>query len=90
MVLKRLRRLLPIGSVELLQKARDALLTCAMRRSISARAQSIADVHRLEPAAVDRDAGFVSRPIVPHSAMKRGILPRMGRTIVLIENRDGL
>ena len=57
--LERLGRLLPVGSVELLQIARDALLD--LRHAsvhLGAREVLIAVVHRLELAAVDRDAGF--------------------------------
>ena len=77
--LERLGRLLPVGSVELLQIARDALLD--LRHAsvhLGAREVLIAVVHRLELAAVDRDAGFREQGlIVRHSAMKRAHTSRM-------------
>ena len=57
--LERLGRLLPVGSVELLQIARHALLD--LRHPplhLGPREVPVAVVHRLELAAVDRDAGL--------------------------------
>ena len=56
---ERLRRLLPVGGVELLQIARDALLN--LRHApvhLGAGEVLVAVVHRLELTAVDRDAGL--------------------------------
>ena len=67
--MERLGRLLPVGSVELLQIARHALLD--LRQTplhLGPREVPVAVVHRLELTAVDRDAGLRQQP---HRAAQR-------------------
>ena len=79
-------RLLPVGGVELLQIARDALLD--LRHApvhLGAREVLVAVVHRLELAAVDRHAGLREQA---HRAAQRnqpGANLADGATIVLAE-----
>ena len=84
--LERLGRLLPVGGVELLQIARDALLD--LRHAplhLGAREVLVAIVHRLELAAVDRHAGLREQA---HRAAQRnepGANLADGAAIVLAE-----
>jgi hypothetical protein len=56
---ERLERLLPVGGVELLQIAPDALLNLSHAPvHLGAREVLVAVVHRFELAAVNRDAGL--------------------------------
>ena len=87
----RLRRLLPIGAVHLMQIAGDALLD--LRQAplhLGAREVVVAVVHRLELAAVDRDARFLEQPQGAAERNKPGADLADGAAIVLAEIGDGL
>ena len=83
---ERLGRLLPVGGVELLQIARDALLD--LRHAplhLGAREVLVAVVHRLELAAVDRDAGLREQAHRAAQRNKPGADLADGAAIVLAE-----
>ena len=83
---ERLGRLLPVGAVELLQIARDALLD--LRHAplhLGAREVLVAVVHRLELAAVDRHAGLREQAHRAAEPDKPGADLADGAAIVLAE-----
>ena len=83
---ERLGRLLPIGGVELLQIARDALLD--LRHAplhLGAREVLVAVVHRLELAAVDRHAGLREQAQGAAQPNKPGADLADGAAVVLAE-----
>ena len=88
---ERIGGLLPVGGVELLQVARDALLDLGTPpRHLGTREVPVAVVHRLELAAVDRNAGGgqeAHRAAQPDEACAN---LADGAAIVLAEVRDGL
>ena len=88
---ERIGGLLPVGGVELLQVARDALLDLGTPpRHLGTREVPVAVVHRLELAAVDRNAGGgqeAHRAAEPDEACAN---LADGAAIVLAEVRDGL
>ena len=82
--LERLGWFLPVGGVELLQIARDALLN--LRHAplhLGACEVLVAVVHRLELAAVNRHAGLREQADVRHSATNRAQTCRMARPLSL-------
>ena len=80
----RRRRFLPIGTVHLMQIARDALLDLLQPPlHLGVGEVLVAIVDRLELAAIDRNARLVNKPIVRHSAMNREHTWRMARPLSL-------
>ena len=88
---ERIGGLLPVGGVELLQVARDARLDLATPPlHLGAREVAVAVVHRLEFAAVDRNAGGGQQAHLAAQPDEACADLADGAAIVLAEVRDGL